>query len=142
MLTARVAGWKVQLWADGHAPIQAQAHSRHCIGDGIDVVGLKGAHSRHVVGLVQRPACLVLVPQCLVCPSRPHLHAHLHSPLAAQSTPESSRVRSHRNARCMLKSDRHPGQGNLIDMTFGTLNVACQLMMIVALVRLVPRPQM
>ncbi len=58
-------------------PIQAQAHGRDCISDGIDVIGLKGPHSRHMVGLVQRPARLILMPQCLVRPPGPHFHAHL-----------------------------------------------------------------
>lgn len=36
---------------------------------------LKWTNPWHVVALVQRPARLEVVPQDLVCPARPHLHA-------------------------------------------------------------------
>ena len=31
------------------SPIQAQSHGRHGIGNGINVIGLEGANTRHVV---------------------------------------------------------------------------------------------
>eukprot|EP00955_Chlamydomonas_euryale_P098894 365180-Chlamydomonas_euryale.AAC.8 len=55
--------------------IRAQAHGRHAVHDGKQVVGLEWPGARHVVAFVQRPAGLVIVPQRLVRPASPHFHA-------------------------------------------------------------------
>lgn len=57
--------------------IKAERNGRHSIDDGEDVIVLKRAHARLMVGLVQCPARLKIMPQSSVCPPRPHLHANL-----------------------------------------------------------------
>jgi len=63
----------------GCSPIEAEANGWDGIHNGVDVIGLKGAHAGHMMGLVQSPAGLIVMPQHLVRPSCPHLHAHLHA---------------------------------------------------------------
>ena len=59
-------------------PVDAEGHGRSCVHRCKPVIGLEQPLPLGVMGLVDAPACLEVVPEDLVSPPCIELHAHLH----------------------------------------------------------------